>query len=99
MFLPITTVARVDNLEQAMKHANDVNYGLTAGFYGTPEEANWFFENIEAGVHMPTGRRAPLREPGLASSHLAGGRVLAHLVKTAVDITMYSSTCTSRSGL
>lgn len=50
MFLPITTVARVDNLEQAMKHANDVNYGLTAGFYGTPEEANWFFENIEAGV-------------------------------------------------
>jgi len=50
MFLPITTVAKVDNLDQAMKHANDVNYGLTAGFYGTPEEARWFFENIEAGV-------------------------------------------------
>jgi 1-pyrroline-5-carboxylate dehydrogenase len=50
MFLPITTVARVTNLDQAMKLANDVNYGLTAGFYGTPEEANWFFENIEAGV-------------------------------------------------
>jgi 1-pyrroline-5-carboxylate dehydrogenase len=50
MFLPITTIARVNNLDQAMKQANDVNYGLTAGFYGTPEEANWFFENIEAGV-------------------------------------------------
>jgi 1-pyrroline-5-carboxylate dehydrogenase len=50
MFLPITTVAKVDNLDQAMQLANDVNYGLTAGFYGTQEEAEWFFENIQAGV-------------------------------------------------
>jgi 1-pyrroline-5-carboxylate dehydrogenase len=50
MFLPITTVARVDSLDQAMQLANDVDYGLTAGFYGTPEEAGWFFENIQAGV-------------------------------------------------
>jgi len=50
MFLPITTVAKVDNLDQAMKLANDVDYGLTAGFYGSPEEAKWFFENIQAGV-------------------------------------------------
>jgi 1-pyrroline-5-carboxylate dehydrogenase len=27
-----------------------VNYGLTAGFYGSPEEAEWFFDKIEAGV-------------------------------------------------
>ena len=50
MFLPITTIARVDNLEQAMQLANDVDYGLTAGFYGAPEEAQWFFDKIEAGV-------------------------------------------------
>jgi 1-pyrroline-5-carboxylate dehydrogenase len=50
MFLPITTVAKVENLDQAMQLANDVNYGLTAGFYGTQEEAAWFFENIQAGV-------------------------------------------------
>lgn len=50
MFLPITTVAPVASLDQAMKEANKVVYGLTAGFYGTPEEAKWFFENIEAGV-------------------------------------------------
>jgi 1-pyrroline-5-carboxylate dehydrogenase len=50
MFLPITTVAKVESLEQAMQLANDVNYGLTAGFYGTQEEADWFFENIQAGV-------------------------------------------------
>ena len=50
MFLPITTVARVADLDEAMQLANDVNYGLTAGFYGSPEEAKWFFENIQAGV-------------------------------------------------
>jgi 1-pyrroline-5-carboxylate dehydrogenase len=50
MFLPITTVARVKNLEEAMQEANDVDYGLTAGFYGSDEEQKWFFENIQAGV-------------------------------------------------
>jgi 1-pyrroline-5-carboxylate dehydrogenase len=50
MFLPITMVAPVKNLDEAIHLANDVNYGLTAGFYGTPEEADWFFDNIEAGV-------------------------------------------------
>jgi 1-pyrroline-5-carboxylate dehydrogenase len=51
MFLPITMIQKVDNLEEAMDLANDVDYGLTAGFYGTPEEGEWFFENIEAGVN------------------------------------------------
>jgi 1-pyrroline-5-carboxylate dehydrogenase len=50
MFLPITTIGRVTDLDQAMKIANDVNYGLTAGFYGSPKEAEWFFDKIEAGV-------------------------------------------------
>jgi 1-pyrroline-5-carboxylate dehydrogenase len=50
MFLPITTVAPVKNLEEAMRLANDVDYGLTAGFYGSEEEVTWFFENIQAGV-------------------------------------------------
>jgi 1-pyrroline-5-carboxylate dehydrogenase len=50
MFLPITTVARVKDLDEAMRLANDVDYGLTAGFYGTEEETRWFFEHIEAGV-------------------------------------------------
>jgi len=50
MFLPITTIGRVSDLEEAMRIGNDVNYGLTAGFYGSPKETEWFFENIEAGV-------------------------------------------------
>jgi len=50
MFLPITTIGRVKNLDEAMKIANSVNYGLTAGFYGSLAETNWFFDRIEAGV-------------------------------------------------
>ena len=50
MFLPITTIAKIKNLEEAMAHANDVNYGLTAGFYGSTEEVGWFFDKIEAGT-------------------------------------------------
>ncbi len=51
MFLPITMIQKVDNLDEAMALANDVDYGLTAGFYGTKEEGDWFFENSEAGVN------------------------------------------------
>ena len=50
MFLPITTIGKVSNLDEAMKIANSVNYGLTAGFYGSLKETEWFFDNIEAGV-------------------------------------------------
>lgn len=50
MFLPITTIAKVSSINEAMKHANNVDYGLTAGFYGSQEETDWFFDQIEAGV-------------------------------------------------
>ena len=50
MFLPIATIGKVKNLDEAMGIANDVNYGLTAGFYGSPKETSWFFDNIQAGV-------------------------------------------------
>jgi len=51
MFLPITMVHKVKNLEEAMTLANDVNYGLTSGFYGSKEEVQWYFDNIQAGVN------------------------------------------------
>jgi len=50
MFLPITMVHAVDDLDQAMALANNVDYGLTAGFYGTEKQAARFFEDIQAGV-------------------------------------------------
>lgn len=51
MFVPITTITKISSLEEGMKHANDVDYGLTSGFYGSDEEAEWFFDNIQAGVN------------------------------------------------
>ena len=51
MFLPITTIGKVKDLEEAMRIANSVDYGLTAGFYGTEEESEWFFDRIQAGVN------------------------------------------------
>ncbi len=50
MFLPIVLLAAVESLDEAMQRANDVEYGLTAGFYGSKKEADWFFDNIQVGV-------------------------------------------------
>jgi 1-pyrroline-5-carboxylate dehydrogenase len=43
-------VHRVASNEDAMRLANDTSLGLTAGFYGSPDEVQWFHDNIEAGV-------------------------------------------------
>ncbi|MGH2537547.1 MAG: aldehyde dehydrogenase family protein [Candidatus Promineifilaceae bacterium] len=51
MFLPIVTITSFDDLDEAMERANDVDYGLTAGFYSEDDdEVEWFLDNIEAGV-------------------------------------------------
>ncbi|MEN6555188.1 MAG: aldehyde dehydrogenase family protein [Anaerolineaceae bacterium] len=50
MFVPIVMVSPVKDLQEGIALANDVQYGLTAGFYGSPSESEWFFDNIEAGV-------------------------------------------------
>ncbi len=51
MFLPIVTVADFEDMNEAMEEANDVEYGLTAGFFSEDEdEIQWFLDNIEAGV-------------------------------------------------
>jgi 1-pyrroline-5-carboxylate dehydrogenase len=51
MFLPIVTVAPFDELDDAMAKANDVEYGLTAGFFSEDDdEIKWWLDNIEAGV-------------------------------------------------
>ena len=51
MFLPIVTIQEFDDMDEAMEMANDVDYGLTAGFYSeADDEVEWFLDNIEAGV-------------------------------------------------
>ena len=50
MFVPIVAVDSFDDKEGAMQRANDVELGLTAGFFSEDqEEVDWFLDNIEAG--------------------------------------------------
>jgi 1-pyrroline-5-carboxylate dehydrogenase len=58
LFVPFVAVAPVDSLDQALKLANDTEYGLTAGFYSEdPAERDRFLDGIEAGV-VYVNRRA-----------------------------------------
>lgn len=49
-FLPVLLVGEVDSVDEGIARANASAYGLSAGFYGTPEEVLHFHEHIEAGV-------------------------------------------------
>jgi 1-pyrroline-5-carboxylate dehydrogenase len=58
MFVPIVCLAAVSSLEEALRLANDCEYGLTAGFFSSePAEVNAFLARIEAGV-VYVNRRA-----------------------------------------
>jgi acyl-CoA reductase-like NAD-dependent aldehyde dehydrogenase len=50
LFLPLVLVGDVASLDEAIERANDGDYGLTAGFYGAPDEIGTFLDRIEAGV-------------------------------------------------
>jgi 1-pyrroline-5-carboxylate dehydrogenase len=58
LFAPFTAVATVDSLDEALRYANDSQYGLTAGVYSEDQaEVQRFLEEIEAGV-LYVNRRA-----------------------------------------
>jgi 1-pyrroline-5-carboxylate dehydrogenase len=50
MFVPIVLIAKVKSFSEALQKANDADYGLTAGIYGSMEEVETFYDQIEAGV-------------------------------------------------
>ena len=51
MFAPIVMIRGYSNKEEAMKKANAIDLGLTAGFYSEDKsEIDWFLNNIESGV-------------------------------------------------
>ncbi|MBU0552609.1 aldehyde dehydrogenase family protein [Myxococcota bacterium] len=50
-FVPFLAVAVIKDLDEALREANDVEYGLTAGFFsGEEAEVERFLNEIEAGV-------------------------------------------------
>ena len=50
-FAPVLAVAKVKSLDEAIKLANDSEYGLTAGIFTNDEkEQQKFFDEIESGV-------------------------------------------------
>ncbi|MFN8370048.1 MAG: aldehyde dehydrogenase family protein [Bacteriovoracaceae bacterium] len=59
LFLPFLNLYSFNTLEEAVKLANDCDYGLTAGIFSNDEkELDYFFDNIESGVtyaNRPTG--------------------------------------------
>ena len=58
LFAPFTAVQPVEDLDEAMRLANDTIYGLTAGVYSEdPTEVERFLDEIEAGV-LYVNRRA-----------------------------------------
>jgi 1-pyrroline-5-carboxylate dehydrogenase len=58
LFVPFVAVAAVDSLEEALRLANDTEYGLTAGFYSSDDaEVQRFLDEIQAGV-VYVNRRA-----------------------------------------
>lgn len=50
MFVPLIMVESVQSLEEAFTLANNVDYGLTGGFFGTSEEAQEYLQRIQVGV-------------------------------------------------
>jgi len=58
LFVPFVAVGPVDSLDEAMKLANDTEYGLTAGLFSEDQgEIDRFLNEIEAGV-VYVNRRA-----------------------------------------
>jgi 1-pyrroline-5-carboxylate dehydrogenase len=58
LFVPFVSVAPYDDLDEAIRLANDTEYGLTAGFYSEDRsEVDRWLSSIEAGV-VYVNRRA-----------------------------------------
>jgi 1-pyrroline-5-carboxylate dehydrogenase len=58
LFVPFVAVGEVDSLDEAIKLANDTEYGLTAGIFTENDaEQKKFLDNIQAGV-VYVNRRA-----------------------------------------
>jgi RHH-type transcriptional regulator, proline utilization regulon repressor / proline dehydrogenase / delta 1-pyrroline-5-carboxylate dehydrogenase len=80
LFGPVLSVMRADNLEHAVKIANQTGYGLTSGIESLDErEVEYWKKNIKAGnlyVNRGTTGAIVLRQPfgGIRKSAIGSGR-------------------------
>lgn len=73
LFVPFVAVQEVESLEEGMRLANDVQFGLTAGIYsGDDREVQYFYDNIEAGVTY-SNRRAGATTGAWPQNNTFGG--------------------------
>jgi 1-pyrroline-5-carboxylate dehydrogenase len=73
MFVPILCVADYDKFDDAIRLANDADYGLTAGIFTKKEdEVKKFLDTIEAGV-VYVNRRASATTGAMVGCHPFGG--------------------------
>ncbi len=69
LFLPLLTVETFKTLDEALKLANDTDYGLTAGFYGKKRsEIKSFTDGIQAGV-VYVNREASATTGAMVGTH------------------------------
>jgi len=51
LFVPILSIVEVNDMDDAIEVANDVDYGLTAGIFSRePADVRRFFAAVQAGV-------------------------------------------------
>ena len=50
LFVPLVMLGAVPSLADGMAQTNATSYGLTGGFYGTPAEAQWYFDRVQVGT-------------------------------------------------
>jgi len=50
MFIPLLMIECVQTLEEGFELANDTDFGLTGGFFGSHQEAEQYLRHIQAGV-------------------------------------------------
>lgn len=73
LFVPFVSVQEVESLEEGLRLANDVQFGLTAGVYSKDErEVNYFYDNIQAGVTY-SNRRAGATTGAWPQNNTFGG--------------------------
>ncbi len=73
LFVPFLAVQETESLEEALRMANDVQFGLTAGVYSKDErEVQYFYDNIQAGVTY-SNRRAGATTGAWPQNNTFGG--------------------------